>query len=239
MIKLKYFYYFPLIFALLACEKPVFEPLPPRARTYLHFLNAHAGFEAIDVRVTSYQQEQALSQNLTFLDSWPKGGYASLLTVPDEDTLRNIQGGVSINILNSATQATIIPATPLKMSKDIRATLCLVDSFGKPILVKTIDVVPDPTDTVAQVRFMNVNSYNLSVSLTASDSEVQIQNLNFLNYSSFYRMPEGVYTFYFVDDFSGQVIDSIPQLNISRHQIYNFFLASSNGKAVGGVEKLE
>ena len=238
-MKLIYQFFIPCIFLFMACEEIPFEPPEERVRTYLHFLNTYDGFPGVDVNVTSFEKNQTLVKNLAFGEGWPVGGYASLLTVPDEDTTNNIQGGITVEVLNAATQAVAVPATKLKLNAKIGTTLALVDSFGKPILVKTIDNIPNPSDSVGQVRFMNVNNSNLSVSLTTTDENFQIPNLNFLNYSNFRALKSGVYSFYFVDDFSGIILDSISRLSIERHQIYSFFLSNRGGKAVGGYEKLE
>lgn len=239
MFKHTFLLFFPVLLLWTACETPVFEAPAPRERTYLHFLNANDAYPSIDVEVNSYEQDQLWARDLAFLESWPKGGYASLLTVPDEDTLNNIQGGIEVEIREAGTSNVLVPSTMLKLNADIQATLCLVDSFGKPILVKTIDIMPEKTGELAHIRFMNVNSYHLSVSLVVQGEDVQIQNLNFLNYSSFRTLEEGRYTFQFVDDFSGKVLVSLEDMEVKRHQVYNFLLTHQGGQAVGDVERLE
>lgn len=223
----------------LACEEPSFEEPEPRERTYLHFINAFDGYSGVDLQVETLNKTQFLFQNLGFMEVWPRGGYASLLTVPKADSSQILKGDFIISVFNHTSPATPISTKKLTLNPDIRTTLALVDSFGKPILVKTIDSEPKFSGDDAQVRFMNVNDANLSVSLTTTDTDFQIANLNFLNYSSFHSLKKGVYSFYFVNDFSGTILDSISNMSIERGLIYNFFMANRDGKPVAGVEKLE
>lgn len=229
----------PCLFLFIACETEPFEVPEERVRTYLHFLNAYPGTPSIDIAVTTFEKKQPLASGLGFMESWPRGGYASLLTVPEPDTSQIIQGGIKMEVKSSGNQEVIVDDLPIKLSAELRSTLLLADSVGKPILVKTVDNIPPSQTGTAYIRFLNVNFYNLSVSLMSTDSTVRIQNLNYLNYSSFRNVPIGQNDYYFVDDFNGQVLDSVLNVNLRQNDIYSFFLTSQGGKAVGGVEKLE
>ena len=217
-------------------DDTTFEPLDPIGRTYVHFFNAYPGLEAVDVRFETGDQKRTVGEGIYFNNSWPNNGYASLLT--PTDTV-NGTGGVRISILDHLTRQEIVPPTFMKVTEDDRSTFVLVDSFDKPIFVKTLDVFDEQSDTTALVRLMNINRFVLAASLVTKTNDITIRNLNFLNYSNALPMPAGTYSFYFVNDVSGQILDSIPNLEIKRRGIYSFFLTQKDGQPVGGYRWLE
>ena len=220
-----------------ACkDDTAFEPLEPVGRTYVHFLNAFSGLEAVDVQFETFDRSKTVGEAIYFNNSWPRNGYASLLT--PTDTINGV-GGVEISIRDHLTRQEIVPSTFMRVTEDDRSTFVLVDSFDKAIFVKTLDVFDEQSDTSAVVRLMNINRYVLAASLVTKTNDITIRNLNFLNYSNALPMSPGTYSFYFVNDVTGQILDSVPNLEVKRKGIYSFFLTHKNGAPVGGYRWLE
>ncbi|MEZ4826009.1 MAG: hypothetical protein R3C61_06905 [Bacteroidia bacterium] len=219
------------------CEEETFKPIPPRERTFLHFLNVYSGIPAVDIRLISFEEKRTVADAVTFKNAWPSTGYASMLTTPDPDSIDG-KGGITIDFLDSNTKKPIVPARTLKLAADVNSTICLVDSFGKPLIVKTVDNMPDYVPGKAFVRFMNLNYTVLSVSLVSEDDSVSITKLNFLNYSSFSETSPGTKKFFFKNDFSGNTIGTISNVDIQAGKVYSFFLTNQSGLPSVGYEVL-
>lgn len=240
LIKNAFLVLFSGILLLWACEPPSFDPIPPRERTYLHLLNANPILPGIDVEFRTYDETSLIAQNLGFAKSWPTTGYASLLTGAHPDSLATDSLRiVFMDVYLPNTTDSIIPTRSLNLSREGRSTICLIDSFGKPLLVKTVDNYERPKGDTSNVRFLNLNFNALSVTLVTKDSNFKIERLNFLNYSSFSRMGAGVHTFYYKDDFTGQILDSIPNFDVKPRHTYSFYFTQDAGRNLGGVEILE
>lgn len=227
------------IVLLWSCEPPDFPPVPERERTYLHLLNANPILPGVDIEFRTFDESSLIAQNLGFAKSWPTTGYASLLTGAHPDSLADTSRIVFMDVYLPNTTDSIIPTRSLNLSREGRSTICLIDSFGKPLLVKTVDNYSRPKGDTANVRFLNLNFNTLSVTLVTKNSNLSIERLNFLNYSSFSRMPSGIHTFYYKDDFTGKILDSIPNFNVKPRQTYSFYFTQDAGKNLGGVEVLE
>lgn len=220
-----------------ACNEETFKPIPKRERTFLHFLNVYSGNPSVDIRLTSFEEIRTVADGVTFKQAWPSSGYASLLTTPDPDSIDG-KGGITIEFLDNSTKKPVVPARTLKLAADVYSTICLVDSFGKPLIVKTVDNLPDQVPGKAVVRFMNLSYTALSVSLESSDDSVSISKLNFLNYSSFLETQPGKKTFFFKNDFSGNIIGTISNLELQAGKAYSFYLTNQSGSPSVGYEVL-
>jgi hypothetical protein len=213
-----------------------FEPLE-QSRTYMNLLNAYGPVGKVDVYLRSFESNGLFASNVNFLESWPKGGYASLLTNAGFDSLEK-EPDVFLRMVDRSTNDEIISEQGFRLNPEVRSTFVLIDSIGKPKLVKTIDTFESPGDTAANVRFMNVNYTMTSVSLQA-DTSLLIDKLNFLNYSSFKQMLPGTYDFEFVHDQTGTVVSTLLGVNIQKGKTYNFYLTQQGGAPMSGVERLE
>jgi len=189
----------------------------------------------MDVFFDLYESSTKITGDLEFLESWPSVGYASLLTRA-QDTL---ESDVLLRVVNSTSQDEIIPTESLKLIPEQRTTFCIVDSFGKPILVRTLELLGTLSETQVRVRFMNLSAGTLSASLVARDESIEINGLNFLNYSSFRDMQPGSYDFDIVDDFTGEVIYTLSGVNLLAGKAYSFLLVNDDTGAVGTYYLLE
>lgn len=226
------------VIGFLSCEDNPLTPFPERERAGLHVLNVYGGVNAIDLRLESFEETRRIAEGIRFGESWPGTGYASLATSP-EPADSNTIGGTVIKVLDNADKSELVPNRPIGLIGGSNASYCLVDSFGTPLLVKTVDVFPDVKGDTVNIRFMNLNGFILSCSLLSADGAVLISNMNFLNFSKFYQVPAARQTFYVVNDFTGTVIDSIPDFQIQARKAYSFYLAQSNGDAFADVEILD
>jgi len=226
-----------VLIGIIGCnEETSFEPIT-KQRAYLHFLHAYSGVGAVNVSFETFGEEQNVAERVKFLDSWPNNGYASILTSPD--TSNGLQGAVNIRIYDVGEKKELVPAIYNNLRGDERYTFILVDSFSKPIVVRAIDNV-DAETPAAYVRLMNVNRYATSVSLETTQGEVVIRNLNYLNYSGYQNMEPGRYSFYFVDDKTGNRLDSVKNVNLRFNQTYSFYLThDTTGSPLGGLKIME
>ena len=227
------------IFFLEACRPPEFDPLPPRERTYLRVLHANSSLGSVNLKLSSFEESIQVSSGIHFKESWPPTGYASLLTGASPDSTESNLAVVYMDVLGSNNKDTIIPGKALELLPERYSTHCLIDSFGKPIIVKTLDDIQPLKGLRANVRFMNLSNVAPSVSLRTNVDTVRVDRLNFLNYSKFSEVPSGIYNFYFVNDFTGAKLDSIKNFTVKPRKTYSFFLVQNRGVASGGVEILE
>jgi hypothetical protein len=218
-------------------DEPPFEPID-LDRTELHLLNAYGPVDQVDVYLESYESNGLFASNLKFLESWPNGGYASLLTSVGFDSLES-DPDVFIRIAERGGDGDIIERQGFRLNPEVKTSLVLIDSVGKPKLVKTIDIFESPGDTAANLRFMNLNYTMLSVSLRTADSTLDIGRLNFLNYSRFESLEPGIYDFEFVFDLTGSVVARLNQQRIEAGRTYSLFLTQLGGTPQAGLERLE
>ncbi len=216
-------------------EETQFNPVN-RERTFLHFLNAFPGKEAVDITFETFDEVQEVANELRFLESWPNNGYASLLT--STDTV-NGKGGVVIHVLDHQTGEELVPPIFKNLTGGNQFTFILMDSLGKPIVVRAIDRV-DAEEPAAFVRLMNVNRFISSASLQTKGGDEVIRSLNYLNYSSYQSVIPQTYTFYIMNDQTGVPLDSIPNVRLKFNKSYSFFLThDAGGNPVGGVRELD
>ena len=227
------------IFCLQACRPPEFEPLPPRERTYLRVLHANSTLGSVNLKLSSFEESIQVGSGVHFKQSWPPTGYASLLTGALPDSTDSDISVVYMDVINNNNKDTIIPGEVLELLPERYSTHCLIDSFGKPIIVKTLDDIQPLKGLRSHLRFMNLSNAAPSVSLRSSVDTVRVERLNFLNYSKFSEVPSGTYNFYFVNDFTGAKLDSIKNFILKPRKTYSFFLVQNRGVASGGVEILE
>jgi len=224
----------------MACNPSDLPDTPIKERTYLHVLNAYSGLPSgVDMRFTYFEKKQMAIDKLTFKESWPPSGYASLLTEVSGDSSEAEPVLVTVDVLDNPSKEALFAPFPLELGAGAKSTVCLIDSFGKPLLVKTIDSPKEYESQTANIRFMNLNSAMKSVSLHVKADTFRIEKLNFLNYSSYELIPSGTYTFYFVNDFTSNRIDSVSNLSIKSRQAYSFYLTQQGGIPVGAYEILE
>lgn len=241
MKKMRYLYLIiPILMGILiGCQPTELPEAPERERTYLHVLNAFSGLpKGFDMRFTYFEKKQFAVDGLRFKEAWPPSGYASLLTEVATDSSQETVK-VEVDVLNNHDKSNLYAAFPLDLTAGAKTTVCLIDSFGKPLLVKTIDEPLAYEGNTANIRYMNLNAILRSTSLVAKADTFRVPQLNFLNYSSYELIPSGTYTFYFVNDITGNRLDSISRINIRPNQAYSFYLTQQNGFPVGGYEILE
>ncbi len=221
-------------------EEDPFGEVEQQWRTSVHFLNTFPGVGSVDLVMKNFDEIKVIAEDVSFGEGWPKNGYVSILSSPNEDTTIFKKGGLFMTVVDHTTRDSLVDFTVLRLNRDRKITLVLVDSVGKPLMVKTIDDYDDPPLNTANVRFMNVNNTLLSVTLRDAERTFSISNLNFLNYSTFQFAPVGTNkTIEFVDDFSGRVLDTLTNVTISRDRIYSFYLTQREGRPFGGYELLE
>ncbi|TAE51778.1 MAG: hypothetical protein EAZ89_09605 [Bacteroidetes bacterium] len=219
-----------------ACQEDTLKPVPQRVRTYLHFLNVYTGAEKIDLKLNSFGENRTLVSGLASMKAWPSQGYASLLTYETDSVAPD---SARLAIIDHDQRDTLVPVIGFQLSPRTKASYILLDSVGKPLLVRTIDSISQPDPGKAYVRFMNLCYPLRSVSLiSAADDSLEISRMTFLNYSSFKRTKTGLSTFYFHNDLANSRIDSL-KVDIRPGKVYSFYLALTNGSPIPGVEILE
>ncbi|RMG70758.1 MAG: hypothetical protein D6722_08190 [Bacteroidetes bacterium] len=228
-----------LIGFILACNPDPVTPVPEKKRTYLHILNAYAGLDrGVDIRFRAYDESRIIADGIRFQESWPSSGYASLLApvILADSATERVQG--TLELLDNATKE-ILHREPLDLRPEAMATYCVVDSFGKPLLVKADDQPLPYTPNAANVRFMNLSHLLRSVSLVSQPDSVRINGLNFLLYSPFELTGARTYTFYVLNQTTGTPIDSIPNVTLKPRTAYNFYLTQENGFPKAGYVSFE
>jgi hypothetical protein len=224
---------------LLAACKPGETPeAPEKARAYVHALHLYPGSEQISLVMASLGTRRTIADAISYGQSWPGSGYASVLTYV-QDSSASAAWQTVLEVLDRQSRDTIVPVVPLPVLPGLYTSIVLIDSFGKPMLVRTVDDFGDTPAGQGLVRLMNLSTEPRSVSLEVKQDSLAISRLSFLNYSRFYTLKPGVYTFYFINDLNRTRLDSIPNVQIRANQAYNFYLARRNGQIRGAYETLK
>lgn len=212
------------------CKEKQLPDMPERQRAYLHFVNLNPDYPGVDCNVEAFDSKGQFFSNLQYLQTWPLKGYASLLTLQDEDASNQIQdtSWIYFNLRNFVTGDTIIPHQKFSLSNENNSsnTMILLREDTKPLLVKTMDNFDEYTDTTANVRFMNFHPLMTSASLVSSDSSqtVKITNLGYKIYTPFKAFKKGRYNLKIINDQLPATIDSFMNFELKMKRNYSFYL---------------
>lgn len=213
------------------CKEKQLTEMPARQRAYLHFVNFNAALNGVgvDFNVTSFETKGNLFENLTYPQTWPQSGYASLLTLQDDakDT-----GWIYFNLRKHTTGDTIIRDTQLNLASGLVTSsysMILLDKGGTSELLKTVDNFDEATDSTGNIRYMNFNPVVPSTTMVSADSSygkptVAISNLGYKSYTGFKAFKKGKHTLYFIDNSTKDTIATFPNFDIKLKKNYAFYL---------------
>lgn len=227
-----------LFFGIGACQPDSLEPETTRERTFVRFLHTYSPTPKVDIRMTDSTQSQILVDGLSFGEGWPVSGYASLI-INAGDTAGKATPETVFKVLTHVDKDSLMPDRRSNLVKDLKQTRFLVDSFGKPILAETIDSDQEAPAGEANIKLVNLSYLLPSASVVSRNDSVRLEQVAFLGASEQKSTEAGTYTFYLINDFSGGVLDSIPNLSLRSRRNYRFFIAHSNGVPGLGWELLD
>lgn len=215
--------FFTIILFIQGCKEKQPDAMPERKRAYLHFINLNPDYSGIDCKVQSFETDNFLFNNLGYIQTWPVGGYASLLSLQSQDSAG--KAWITFEIQNHQTGDTIIPEQTLTLFEEKATTMILLkDAAGSPLLIKTLDNFASDDDTTTFVRFMNFDESITSARLISQDSSVLIDNLGYLNYTGFRAFKKGIYNISIIDKGTGNIIDVKNNVNLRLRRNYSFFI---------------
>ncbi len=201
--------------------------MPPRKRACLHFINLNPDYVAIDVQINSFETSGNLIDGLAYLDTWPRNGYASLLSLQQKDSERDTSW-ISYRIVDHATGTEILPLEELRLYENKAATLILVkDVTGLPIIIKTLDSFDDETDSTGNVRVMNFDESLLSLSVFGYQDTVRTdsaKSLGSLNYTGYRSSTIGKKNFYLINNSIPDTIATFKNKDIRLHRNYTIYV---------------
>ncbi|MEO0897424.1 MAG: hypothetical protein AAFY71_13545 [Bacteroidota bacterium] len=230
-----------LAITVVACDQETYEQPIPDKRYFYRFINLNPNLDPVDVRVRTIDDVKWLAYDVKFEKAEPTDGFSSVL-IPLDTLERDTSEFVFIDIIDHRTKESVVPPLELGTIGDRKAdfptTIMLIDSFGKPFRVARIEDYETPTNGTAGIRFVNVNSQYISVSLVVKNDTTSIDQYNFLTYSPFEYVKAGTRTIYYKNDITGAVIDSISNINLSAGRIYSFYMGQKGTSTVVGYEKL-
>ncbi len=230
-----------IVLALSACTPEEFQKPVAQKRFSYRFSNLNARVDPIDVRLSTADDVDWLGFDITFEGKEPREGYGSVLVTVDSSQ-RDSSDVLFFDILDNRSKEPITQGLEFNSEvsdvTDFPASLFLVDSFGKPVLVRTLDDFDDPQDGTAGIRFVNMNYLFVSVSLEVKNDTTVIDRKNFLNSSGFEYVGAGNRTIYLRNDLTQTLIDSIPNLTMKAGRVYSVYFTQKMGNPVIGYEKL-
>lgn len=218
-----------------ACDQTS-EITPPRERSYLSVIHAFDEIQSIDIDLESFSEKKTVASAVQFNSSWPQDGYASLLSEAGsgvQDT------GVIIILKDWRSKEQISPKRTLSLYPGGRTTVGIIDSFGKADLVQIQDDFETPESGKANLRFMNLCHLYPAVDMISADDSIRIEKINYLLASKFTQYPSGKTTIYLKHSFTGEKIDSIPDLDLRSRKTYNIYLTQDGELPKFGVIELE
>lgn len=199
---------------------------PDRGRSFLHILGA-VDSDSMRVTLDYYNANDVVIDDFYYHRNFPIRGYADLEAGGKPDEFGNGKLLVSLNTQPFANivEDTLMAPRAIELVRDEKATICFVDSFGTPILLKVKDTPGLADADNAQVRFMNLSSAQGAVSLTTSGGAFNISGITFLGNSEFQAVPDGQYDVQ-VRDAGGNVIATLP-LFINGYTTYTFYVSGT------------
>lgn len=218
-----------------ACDQTP-EITPPRERSYLSVIHAFDEIQSIDIDLESFSETKTVASAVQFNSSWPKGGYASLLSEVGsgpQDT------GVVIILKDWRSKEQISPKRVLSLYPGGRTTVGIIDSFGKADLVQIQDDFDTPDPGKSNLRFMNLCHLYPAVDMISADDSIRIEKINYLLASKFTQYPSGKTTIYLKHSFTGEKIDSLTNFTLAARKTYNIYLTQDGNLPKFGVIELE
>lgn len=239
---------FPLIFSVLAagflaCDTETYVKPQPQERFYYRFVNLNSRLDPVDVRLNSTEGLEWLGFELKFEESKPSQGYSSVLVNVDSvggtSTARDTSHYLFFEVIDNRSKKTVVPSLELgslgEFIGDGPQSVFLIDSVGRPILIRTKDLYESPKGGKAGIRFINLNDSYVSVSLELKGDTTVIPQRNFLNSSMFVYPNAETRTVYFRNDRPPrEIIDSIQNVPLSPGRVYSFYFAKNGNEPVSG-----
>lgn len=218
-----------ILFAFGCKEK---DPVKPdRGRSYLHVLGA---VESDSLRVTLdyYNATDVVIDNFFYHRNFPIRGYADLEAggTPDEFGNGELRVSLSAQPFANVAPDTLMAPRAIELIRDEKSTICFVDSFGTPILVKYKDTYGAADADNAMIRFLNLSSAQPSATLTTDSGGFSITGIPFLGNSEFVPVPDGQYNVE-VRDAGGVVVQTLP-IFINGYTTYTFYVSGAGTPAL-------
>jgi hypothetical protein len=205
-----------------------FPEVPAQKRTNIRLFNGYFR-SPVDVRLNTFGGEvRFLVNRLTYAHSWPEGGYADLLTRRG-DVETSGADSIALDVVAYNIDTFLIEKYPENLPPETFASFYVVDSIGKPVMVKTSDDFIRPGAGQATYRFINLYPQLNSVSFESSLDTLGFDRFTFLNYSSFASVSSGVRTMRVINDSSGGTIATLEDVDLLSGGVYVFYLLNRNG----------
>lgn len=224
-----------------SCDQETFEQPIPEERFFYRFINMNPNLPPVDVRVRTIDDVKWLAYDVKFEEAEPIEGFSSVL-IPIDTISRDTADFIFIDILDHRSKEPVVPPLELGTIGDQRvkdpSTIVLIDSFGSKYRVAREENFDVPSNGTAAIRFFNVNSQYISVSLSVKDDTTSIDQYNFLTYSPFEYVKAGKRTIYYENDLTGAIIDSFPNFDLMLGGVYSFYIGQKDGETRVGYEKL-
>lgn len=225
-----------LLTALSSCDQTPETPTPVRERSFLSVIHAYDGVPSIDVELESFTEKKTVTEGLAFNSTWPRDGYASLLSEAGsgpQDT------GVVIRLKDWRSKDQIVPDRVISLTPARKSTIGIIDSMGRPEIIRIIDNFDTPKAGRANVRFMNLTYLYPAVDLVSQNDSIYIDRINYLLASKFIDYPAGTYNLYFRHSFTGRNLDSIMNVELKSRKTYNIYLTQKGNAPRKGLIELE
>ncbi|MFN0203410.1 MAG: hypothetical protein ACKVTZ_17925 [Bacteroidia bacterium] len=196
-----------VMLAVSACKEPELPAIEKRERVYLHIVNLYQPIPSLDMDFEAFEQKQATIKDLQTFQSWPQGGYASLLSIHKPDSAKNVFGGLYFTIMNHFTGEVIFPKKIYDLQTVVPNTFAVIDVQGVPTVIRAADTFDSLNYKTSGVRFMDLSNNKASLSLVTTDSVVKHENMSYLGYTPFKKFPTGTYKFRLID--AQNVLDTV------------------------------
>lgn len=221
-----------------ACQRVDDLPeAPVQRRTHVRVFNAYFR-SPVDFRLHTFGGEvRFLTNRLTYGHAWPEGGYASLLTRRG-DVQTPAADSIALDVIAYNVDTLLIEQYPENLPPETFASFYVVDSLGKPVMVKTSDDFIQPAVNQATYRFINLYPQLNSVSFESQQDTLDFDRFTFLNYSSFASVRSGPRTVRVVNDNTGSPVAPPLDVNLESGGVYVFYLLNDNGNPVFGYERV-
>lgn len=227
-----------LLISIVACTQQETFPEPPaQRRTNIRVFNGYAS-TPVDFRLNTFGGEvRFLVDRLTFGNSWPEGGYASLLTRRSDSAASLGVDSIAMDVAAYDLDTLLIEQYPENLPPETFASFYVVDSLGKAVMVKSSDDFIQPAGGQAAYRFINLYPQLNQVSFESDVDELGFLPQTFLNYTPFASVSSGTRNVSVINNLTGNTIQSMT-VDLKSQGVYVFYLLNQNGIPVFSYERI-
>ena len=223
------------------CQTEPADIFTRQERSHIRFFNAYEN-DAVNIRLETFGQTRFLTDRLRPFRSWPQGSYLSLIPrLTSRDTSLQSRDSLRFDVTAYGIDTLLIEDYEETLSRGTFASFYVVDSMGKPIMIKTNDQFGPLQRGQAAYRFINLYPLFNTVELRSSNRDDGLDftfSLEYLGYSGFKTVEAGRRSWLAINQRTNATIDSLSRVHLEAGGVYVVYLLNQNGLPLFDYERV-